>query len=257
MSGDDDGPFALTTLPGVWEVGLFDALSALPGVVHAVTTRRGLSPALARADPAAAARRLAERLGLDAVAFCRQVHAAAVLRVDSGGLAGEADGLVTDTPSLGVMGLSADCPLILAADSAGTAVGMAHASWRGTVRRIAARLIDALAAQFDAAPADVVACISPAAGPCCYEVGPDVRQAAVEALGLAAEPFFHPGPAGRFLFDLWSANRAQLLGAGLAPRNVHVAGICTICRNDLFPSYRVEADAAGRFAAVIARTRQR
>jgi copper oxidase (laccase) domain-containing protein len=30
-----------------------------------------------------------------------------------------------------------------------------------------------------------------------------------------------------------------------------VAGVCTLCRNDLFPSHRREGEAAGRFAAVI------
>jgi hypothetical protein len=30
-----------------------------------------------------------------------------------------------------------------------------------------------------------------------------------------------------------------------------VAGICTLCRNDLFPSYRREGNAAGRFAAAL------
>jgi len=29
------------------------------------------------------------------------------------------------------------------------------------------------------------------------------------------------------------------------------AGICTMCRNDLFPSHRRDGDSAGRFAAVI------
>jgi copper oxidase (laccase) domain-containing protein len=39
--------------------------------------------------------------------------------------------------------------------------------------------------------------------------------------------------------------------AGLAPESIHIAGICTLCRNDLFPSHRREGNAAGRFAAVI------
>ena len=39
----------------------------------------------------------------------------------------------------------------------------------------------------------------------------------------------------------------------LREENVHVAGVCTIERNDLFPSHRVEGSRAGRFAAVIGR----
>jgi hypothetical protein len=256
MSDAEPGAYGLATLPNGWQVGRFDALMRLPGIVHAVTTRRGPDVSAVAGDRVAAAARLADALGLADVAICNQVHGADVLRVDSGGLVGDGDALVTGRPGLGVMAFSADCPLILAADAAGPAVGVAHASWRGTIRRIAARLIETLADQFGAEPANVVACIGPSAGPCCYEVGGEVLAAAVEALGPSAERFFRrrPGPGGRFLLDLWSANRDQLLRAGLPRRNIHAAAVCTLCRNDLYPSQRAEGDAAGRFVALIART---
>jgi hypothetical protein len=60
-----------------------------------------------------------------------------------------------------------------------------------------------------------------------------------------------PTPKGQMYFDLWSANRDQLLRAGLAPQNIHTSSVCTICHNELFPSYRVEGESAGRFAAII------
>jgi YfiH family protein len=161
------------------------------------------------------------------------------------------DGLVTAEPGRGLMGRSADCPIILAVDVSSGAVGMAHASWRGTVGRIASRLVLHMAAAFDANPAATVACICPSAGPCCYEVGGEVLAAATDGIGPHAGEFFeHRG--GKLWFDLWSANADELSRAGLRGRNIHVAGICTICRNDLFPSYRVEGIASGRFAAVIA-----
>jgi len=252
MPGAEAPEFALAAL-GDWQVGRFGALAGAGGLTHAVTTRQGPDGGLLKADPAAAAELLAQRLGLDAIAFCRQVHGTDVLAVSSGGAAGEGDGLVTDTPGLGVMALGADCPLILAADASGLAVGVAHASWRGTVASVATRLIETLAAEFGSRPSRVIACICPSAGPCCYEVGGEVLDAAVRGLGLGAERFFRARPGGKFLFDLWLANRDQLLRAGLPRRNVHTAGLCTICRNDLFPSHRREGPSAGRFAAVIGR----
>jgi hypothetical protein len=54
-----------------------------------------------------------------------------------------------------------------------------------------------------------------------------------------------------FFLDLWSANRDQLLRAGVREKNIHISGICTMCANDVFPSHRREGAAAGRFAAVI------
>ncbi len=169
-----------------------------------------------------------------------------------GGHHGKGDGLAGNTPGQGLSGRSADCPLILAADAATGACGVAHASWRGTVQKIAMELVSTMARGFAADPANIVACICPSAGPCCYEVGPDVVQAALDKIGQHAERFF-VRREGRTHFDLWSANVDQLVAAGLRRENVHVAGVCTMCRNDLFPSHRREGDTAGRFVAVIAR----
>ena len=248
----DSSPYGLVTLPGGWQAGQFDALASRQGLVHAVTTRHGLDVQLAAADRDAAARQVASAMGLGGVAFCRQVHGDTVYRAESPGLAGDGDGLVTDTPGLGVMCFSADCPLVLVADGALPAVGVAHASWRSTVKQVTRRLVDRLRDEFGGRPEDLVAGICPSAGPCCYEVGPEVVDSAVRELGLMAERFFR-ACGGKFIFDLWAANRQQLLSAGVPLANIHTAGVCTICRNDTYPSYRSEGDAAGRFVAVIGR----
>ena len=67
--------------------------------------------------------------------------------------------------------------------------------------------------------------------------------------------FFRP-TGDKFLLDLWAANRDQLVRAGVREQNIRVAGICTMKRNDLLPSHRLEGDRAGRFAAIIARRGQ-
>jgi len=246
-------PFVLGLLPNGWQVGRFGGLEAIVGLRHAVTTRRGPDVEQARDDRPNAAATCAAALGLAEAALCEQVHGTKVLHVTAGGLAGEADALVTDTPGLALCAFSADCPLILAAERSGRAVGIAHASWRGTVGGVATKLIAAMLERFGVAAGDVVAGIGPSAGPCCYEVGPGVLAAAVAGLGRRAETFFRPraGVPGKWLLDLWAANRDQLRRAALREENVHVAGVCTICRNDLLPSFRAEGSAAGRFVAAI------
>ena len=253
MSPAAESTFRLHDLPNGWRVGRFDALAETAGVVHAVTTRRGpvFSADVRGASPPAD--ELARSLGLAGIAFCEQAHGNQVLVADAPGLVGLADALVTAEASLGVMGRSADCPLILAADRTGEVVGMAHASWRGTVARIASRLIETMAHRFGADPGGIVAGICPSAGPCCYEVGPEVRDAALNRIGPHADVFF-PRRRGRMFFDLWSANADELQRCGLHPSNIHIAAICTICRNDLFPSFRAKGPTATRFAAVIAHT---
>lgn len=250
MCSEPPGRFGLEECPNAWTLGRFGALTALEGFSHAVTTRRGPDVTAVRRDGRAAAEPLAEYLHLTDVAWPRQVHAADVLVPRRGGPAGEGDALITDRVGLGLMVQSADCPLILLADPKRRSVAAVHASWRSTVRRIAARTVGQLAEQFRADPADLLACICPSAGPCCYEVGDDVLRAAVAGLGDDAGRFF-PQRGGRMVFDLWSANTDQLIGAGVPADNVHCAGVCTICRGDLYPSYRAEGPSAGRFVAVI------
>ena len=166
------------------------------------------------------------------------------------GCAGDADGLVTTTRGLALLGKSGDCPIVLVADGQRRAVGFAHASWRATVAGIVPAVVGKMACAGCAA-AEIVACVCPSAGPECYEVGPEVRDAAIREIGPHAGEFFRPGPNGKDHFDLWQANTDALLRTGVPRESIHIAGICTMCRNDLFPSHRREGNPAGRFAAVI------
>jgi YfiH family protein len=238
-----------------WPLGSFAALAAAEGLAHGVTTRAG--PAFGRdgrsARTATAAGAAAAALGLPAVAWVHQVHGGTVLRVRGPGCAGEADGLVTDEPGLALLGRSADCPLVLVAGrrrDGSLAVGFSHASWRATVRGVTAAVIGRLRDELGVDPATVVAGIAPSAGPCCYEVGAEVREEAVDRLGEGAARFF-ARVGDRWHFDLWSANLAQLTAAGVPAGAVVGSGLCTICQGERFWSWRVQGESAGRFAALV------
>jgi YfiH family protein len=245
-----DGGFRLERLANGWLAGRFAALDEI-GVTHLVTTREGPDVQQIRYDTAAAGRQVAQALNMRDAAFLEQVHGGDVLLCDAGGQVGAADGLVTSTPSLVLLGKSGDCPIVLIGDRQRRAVGFAHASWRATVVGIGPAVVQRMA-ESGCGPVDLVACICPSAGPECYEVGEEVREAALQRIGPHAAAFFRPGPRGRDHLDLWAANVDALRRAGLRPQAIHVAGLCTICRNDLFPSHRREGDGAGRFLAAIA-----
>ncbi len=241
--------FRLEACSNGWQIGRFDALDAI-GIPHLVTTRRGPDVMQVRCDTGAAGLEVARFLGLEEVAFLAQVHGGDVLVCSAAGQRGRADGLLTSTRSLALVGKSADCPIVLIADRDHRAVGFAHASWRATVAGIVPAVVRGMV-EAGCLTSDLVACICPSAGPECYEVGDEVRIAAMQGLGTHAAAFFHPGPNGRDHFDLWAASADALQRAGLPAESIHVAGMCTLCRNDLFPSYRKEGDSAGRFAAAI------
>lgn len=244
---DESGPFPL---------GRFPLFEAETGLAHGVSTRQGLDFAALVNGPehARSARKLALAAGLRQSAWLRQVHGAKVIHVDRPGLLGEGDAMVANRPGLALMGRSADCPLVLAAaldaDGRPRAVGIAHASWKGTVARVTANMLAALL-ELARLPADSVrACLAPSAGPCCYEVGPELRDAALAGIGPHAAEFFERA-GDRLSFDLWRANVDQLRRAGVPAGNIAVAGICTICEDAHFHSWRRDGAAAGRFAAVI------
>ena len=195
--------------------------------------------------------RLTAAVGLTEAAWVRQVHGGTVLRADGPGCLGEADALWSGRPGLGVIGRGADCPLVLVGlDGPKPVWGFAHASWRSTVQGITASLVAAMAAA-GGDPALARAVICPSAGPCCYEVGGEVRAAALRSLGRGAAGLF-AAAGDRWILDLWRANLAQLESAGVSPERVQTVGHCTIC-GDGFPSFRRQGPAAGRFAAIIGR----
>jgi hypothetical protein len=121
-----------------------------------------------------------------------------------------------------------------------------HAGWRGTAAGVAAAAVEALRAS-GSRPEDLLAALGPAIGPCCYEVGEELRA----AFGARGAEFFRPGSRGRPHLDVRSANRSQLVDSGLAPERIHDVGECTFCRADLYHSYRRDGPGGGRMLSYV------
>jgi YfiH family protein len=267
--------------PGLYEHGgvlRLRALDRFPELLHAVTTRRAPDGAdwnlSARrgtpehpADPAVALanrEKLAALLGvpLDRMAGVRQVHGNNVVAVsDDHAGAGmhpdtppieDADGMITATPGLFMLALSADCPPVFLYDPERRVAGLVHSGWKGTVGRIAANGVRVMRDEFGSDPSRIVAAVGPGIGPCCYAVGDNVIEAAEAAFPGA---WHGPDPLlerrdGQVYFSLREGVRRALLDAGLRPDNVAADDVCTAHRRDLFYSHRGEAGRCGLFGAV-------
>ena len=241
-----------------------------PGLVHAILTRHGgvsrppyaslnLGSAVGD-DPAAVAAnhaRVCAALGIDAgrLVKCHLVHGRAihvVTAADAGQWRGQADGMVTAEAGVFLTMRFADCVPILLHDPRRRAVGIVHAGWRGTLQDVAGAAVRTMVEVLGCAPGDISAVIGPAIGPCCYEVGDEVISAARAVLPPSdcATLFRRRSDnGGRPHFDMWEANRRQLLAAGVG--RVAVMGLCTACHSDQFFSHRAEGGRTGRFGAVI------
>jgi YfiH family protein len=120
-----------------------------------------------------------------------------------------------------------------------------HAGWRGTLASIVRRALERMRETYGTSAADVRAAIGPAAGACCYEVGSEVIEAFHERFPEAGA-LFTPTRAGHARVDLQRANRDQLIAAGVPAEAIHIAPLCSMCRTDLFFSYRREKSLYGR-----------
>jgi YfiH family protein len=194
-----------------------------------------------------------ERLGRPTgLVTLKQMHSSLTRRVGAADARERAslwgDGLITDEPGV-LLGIqTADCLPILIADTRRRAVGAFHAGWRGTLKGVVERGIESMRKDFGSEPRDMVAAIGPGIGPCCFEVGDEVRRPFAERYSYAPELF---SAEGKPRLDLVEANRRQLLSAGLSPEAVFAIRECTSCRTDLFFSYRAEHGRTGRMMAGI------
>jgi YfiH family protein len=296
-----------TRLPKQAKLNIVSAthLSELPWLVHGFSTRLGgfsraygggaLNLGFTKDDPKAVVERnraaFVQQLGAGSepqakrnprnarshlwpLITLRQVHSDVIRYVDSPAesqLAG--DGLITATPGL-LLGIqAADCLPILLVDPRHRAVGVFHAGWRGTVKRIVEKGVGEMRRRFGSRPRDLKAAIGPGIHGCCYEVGAEVRNKFESQFAYAAKlfreveesdparekyPMFFltarpPGHSvlpKKIFLDLVEANRQQLLALGVPAKSIEASPLCTNCRPDLLFSYRAEKGRTGRMMAV-------
>lgn len=207
--------------------------AGVPGLRHGFLDRAESAGGLAAAVAAAGA-----ALPLDVP---RQVHGARVLPAAAGERP-EADGLVTAAPGRLVGIVTADCvPVLLVGRDVRVAAAV-HAGWRGA----AAGVLEAAVAEMTgsgAAPGDIEAAIGPAVGGCCYEVGPEVRDAFEARTGRTTAVAFTASAGGKYHLDLRRAVAILLAAAGVG--STAELGPCTAC-TPAYCSYRRDGSGAGR-----------
>jgi polyphenol oxidase len=218
-------------------------LRAVPGLVHGFERRLPAASPETREEARARLRRSLQPFGR--LLFLKQVHGARVVRAPWEG-APEADAATAGAPGWILAVETADCLPLLLVDPVRSAVAAVHAGWRGTAAGVAAAAVEELRASGSRAEA-LLAALGPAIGPCCYEVGEELR----EAFGPRGSDFFRPGARGRPHLDVRAANRKQLVDAGLRPDRIQDIDECTHCREDLYHSYRRQGPGAGRMLSYV------
>jgi polyphenol oxidase len=163
----------------------------------------------------------------------------------------KADAILTNRPEVTLFMRFADCVPILLYDPVQRVVGLVHAGWQGTVKKIAAETISTMIDRYHSDPKDILAGIGPSIGPDHYPVGEEVIDQVRKAFPTHSDTVL-ASHEGEVIFNLWEANHAILASAGV--QKIQVAGICTACHVDDWFSHRAEHGKTGRFGALIGLT---
>lgn len=239
-------------------------------VCHCFTTRlggvsggdtAGLNIGVGRGDPeenvAANYRLLADALGFDPqkLVLANQVHGNVIRAITDKDACGldhrnypECDGLITNTPGVGLVVFTADCTPVLLFDPITGAVGAVHAGWKGTAADICGNAVRAMAAAYGCKPENIRAAIGPNIGQCCFETDADVPQAMLETYGNAvSEHIFRKGI--KYYVNLKGMNAYALRRAGV--ENITVSDHCTACMPTRYWSHRKMGASRGSQGAII------
>ncbi|MDF2539745.1 MAG: hypothetical protein K0S76_2766 [Herbinix sp.] len=209
-------------------------------------------------------RRISESIGFDvhSLVISKQVHKTNIKLVDEKdrgkGLSiprdyDEIDGLITNTPGVTLVTKYADCVPLFFADPIKKAIGLTHSGWRGTVQKIGKITVQEMQRIFGSNPEDIITVIGPSICSDCYEVGEEVAKEFVNAFSLSGvNEIIRKNDNDKYQLNLWAANHAVFLEAGLKPEKIHVSGVCTSCHSDLLFSHRKTAGKRGSLAAFLA-----
>jgi YfiH family protein len=160
----------------------------------------------------------------------------------------KADAIVTTNPEVTLFMRFADCVPIMLYSKNKRVIAVIHAGWQGTVKKIVEKTVLFLEAEFKVDPVTLVAGIGPSIGPCHYEIGHEVEQAARVAFPEDCNKLLVQRE-DRIYLDLWRSNAIQLEKLGVG--SVEVARVCTACHTNTWFSHRQEKGKTGRFGAAI------
>lgn len=177
--------------------------------------------------------------------WLKQVHGAQAHRIDAAteGLIGDA--LITGSTGLACCILTADCLPVLICNDSGSEVAAAHGGWRG----LAQGVLESTVAGMRSKPESLMAWLGPAIGPCCFEVGKEVRDAFLTGENhekLVSQ--FESLGKDKYLANLYGIARVRLESLGVT--RIVAGEFCTYCDSSRFYSYRRDGQCGRMLSAI-------
>lgn len=154
----------------------------------------------------------------------------------------DTDALVTDEKNLPLAVFTADCLSVFLYDRKKPAIGMVHAGWRSSALDISGQTARYMREKFGTNMGDLLVGFGPSIRSCCYEVTEEFRRHF--GFGLIEKN-------GKIYLDLIAVNKRQLTVLGVGEANIFDSGICTVCSNEDYFSFRKEGKSCGRMLSVM------
>lgn len=166
----------------------------------------------------------------------------------------DTDGLITDVPGVILVTYHADCTPLYFVDPVHRAIGLSHSGWKGTAGRMGQKTLEAMNRAFGTRPEDCICGIGPSICGDCYEIGEDVAQIFRDSFAdtdLLQKQILRAKGNGKYLLNLWQANRMILENAGVPSAQISVTDICTCCNPEYLFSHRKAHEKRGNLAAFL------
>ncbi len=162
------------------------------------------------------------------------------------------DGLITNVPGLTLATFYADCVPLFFVDPVSRSIGLSHAGWRGTLKRMGAKTVAQMVREFHTEPEHLRVAIGPSICQDCYEVSEEVAaEFKKEFARYADERLVYRTKEGKYHLNLWRANEIALLEAGVRQKYLSVTNVCTCCNPDKLFSHRASHGMRGNLAAFL------
>ena len=150
----------------------------------------------------------------------------------------ETDGVVTREPGVVLTVVTADCSPLIFLDKDNGVVGVSHQGWRGSVKRMAQKMVERMV-KIGADIGSIRVVIGPSIGECCYDVDEDKYYEFKEEFDGYSDKIFHQRRGRRHL-NLALLNYLLLVEKGVKKENIDCFPFCTKCDKNRFFSFRRE-----------------
>lgn len=178
------------------------------------------------------------------IAFQRQIHSDVIKFVETPGIIGESDAMITAKTNIALAVSTADCTPIFIFDVENKIIAAVHSGWRGTQKQILKKTLHNLRHHFKSLPQNLYVYVGPSISQKNYEVGKETA--------VLFDDKYLELDNGKIFLDVLSANIDMFYNFGILEEQIEVSPFCTFEEKNLLHSYRRDGSKSGRALGIIA-----